>query len=162
MAPVALTGPDFDTGLEADLFFPVKELLSLLYLGSLADLWEGLAGALTYGLDAFLSTALEVIEGLFFSEAREVCLFTWAVYAVLAGFEPDLSACLVCLTADLDLELFPYLPSFVFWSTLDDLAVALSGLIEVFESDFLAKDEVTLAADTDLLAFGSGFEFLTV
>ena len=80
----------------------------------------------------------------------------------MAGFEPDLSACLVCLTADLDLELFPYLPSFVFWSTLDDLAVALSGLIEAFESDFLAKDEVTLAADTDLLAFGSGFEFLTV
>ena len=78
----------------------------------------------------------------------------------MAGFEPDLSACLVCLTADLDLETLPYLPSFVFWSTLDDLAAAFSGLSEAFESDFLAGDDVTLAADTDLLALGSGFEFL--
>jgi hypothetical protein len=36
----------------------------------------------------------------------------------------------------------------------------LSGLSEAFESGFLAGDEVTLAADTDLLALGSGFEFL--
>ena len=78
----------------------------------------------------------------------------------MAGFELGFSAFLVCLTADLDLDPLPYLLSFVIWSTLDDLVAALSGLSEAFESDFLVGDDVTLAADTDLLALGSGFEFL--
>ena len=79
----------------------------------------------------------------------------------MAGFELGFSAFLVCLTADLDLEILPYYPSFDFWLIWDCFATSLSVLDAALVSDFFAGDWVTLGADTDLLAFESGFEFLS-
>lgn len=110
MAPVALTGADFYTGLAAGLFFPISVdvlLIFLLFLASLADLLAaGFGDSLGLDLERPLSAGFRTADELFLSGTTTAFFFSGAD-TVSAGF----AAATFPLGTDLDLD-FASLPFF--------------------------------------------------
>ena len=161
LAPVALTGANLVTDLDAALFFPAKViLLSLLFLTSLADFFSVFVSGLSLDLDTerALSAVLDNANADFLTGTA--VFFLSRPDVVLAGFVEDLSDDFRPFGADYDLDFCLIFVSFAVFLLTADLAAPLSPLFFCFISGFLtAFLPISFGADTDLLAFEEVFNY---